>query len=172
VLVAAPPADASTNWVEIAHPVANSPQTALQGKFSQLQGDGNYGLLAVLFIPAGSGVVTLQFEPAQNGPSDYLSFLHLDFMPDNTVRIDDGAATFGTFPRDQFFTVSVNLQISPADAKASMQLLGTGASGSHEYDIPAPLSLVRQIGGVRLWMGAQHAGSFKADDIVVSYTKP
>ena len=173
VRVAAPPAGASTNWIEISHPTANSPQTAIQGKFSQIKGEGNYGLLAVLFIPSGSGVATLQFEPVQNGPSDYLSFLHLDFMPNNTVRIDDGEATFGTFPRDQFFTVSVNLEITASGTTAAMQLFGAGASGNLDYTVKPPfINLARQIGGLRLWVGAQHAGTFKADDIVVTYSNP
>ena len=171
VLVASPPPNASTNWAEISHPTVNSPQTALQGKFSQFEGEGRYGLLAVLFIPRDCGVVTLQFEPAQNGPRDYLGFLHLDFMPNNTVRIDDSGTTFGTFPRDQFFTVSVNLQIGASAATAQMQLFGAGASGSLEYNVQQA-NLARQIGGVRFWMGAQHVGAFKVDDIVVSYTEP
>lgn len=173
VRVAQPPAGATTNWIEISHPSANSPQTALQGKFDQSHGEGTYGLLAVLFIPSSCGTVTLQFEPVQNGPSDYLSFLHLDFLPNNTVRIDDSATVFGTFPRDQFFTVSVNLKISASATTATMQLFGTGASGSLEHSVQPPfVNLARQIGGLRLWMGAQHAGAFKADEIVVTYSKP
>lgn len=171
--MAPPPPGATTNWVEISHPNANSPQTALQGKFNSPHGDGTYGLLAVMFIPTGSGVITLQFEPVQNGPSSYTNFLHLDFMPNNTVRIDDSSTTFGTFPRDQFFTISVNLKISPTSATAQMQLFGTGASGNLDYNLQPPfINLARQIGGIRFWMGAQHAGTFKVDDIVVSYTAP
>jgi hypothetical protein len=173
VRVSVPPPGGSTNWVEISHPTAPSPQTALQGKFSQTKGDGTYGLLAALFIPSKCGVVTLQFEPVQNGPTDYLSFLHLDFMDNNTVRIDDGKASFGTFPRDQFFTVSVNLKVTPTGSTASMSLFGTGASGNLDYAVqPQFASLARQIGGIRLWMGFQFTGAFKADDITVSYTAP
>jgi hypothetical protein len=54
-----------------------------------------------------------------------------------------------------------------------MQLFGTGASGSLEHSVQPPfVNLARQIGGLRLWMGAQHAGAFKADEIVVTYSKP
>jgi hypothetical protein len=173
VRVAAPPSGASTNWVEISHPNANTPQTGLQGKFNSFHGEGTYGLLSVLFIPTGCGVVTLQFEPAQNGPSDLLNFLHLDFMPDNTVRIDDGKASFGKFPRDQFFTVSVNLKVEAATTTAQMQLFGTGASGNLDYTVQSIFgNLSKQIGGVRFWMGFQHAGAYKVDDIVVNFRAP
>lgn len=173
VRVAPPSPGATTNWVEISHPQANTPQTALQGKFTSARGEGSYGLLAVLFIPTGCGTVTLQFEPVQNGPSDYLNFLHLDFMPNNTVRIDDGKASFGTFPRDQFFSISVNLKVGATSTTAQMQLFGTGASGNLDYTIqPIFGNLPRQIGGLRFWMGFQHAGAFKVDDIIVSYQSP
>ena len=173
VRVVNPPQGASTNWVEIRHPNANSPQTALQGKFQPFHGEGSYGVLAVMFMPAGSGVATLQFEPAQNGPGDYLNFLHLDFLPNNTIRVDDGQATFGTFPRDKFFTISVNLNVGTPSTTAEMTLFGEGASGNLSYTVkPVFSNLARQIGGVRFWMGAQHAGAFLVDDIIVSYRDP
>jgi len=44
---------------------------------------------------------------SSNGPSDP-GFLHLDLMPDNSVRIDDIDTTkFGTFQRGQPFIVQV-----------------------------------------------------------------
>jgi hypothetical protein len=173
VRVAAPPAGASTNWVEIRHPNANSPQTGLQGKFAQFRGEGKYGFLGAVFIPTNCGTVTLQFEPAQNGPSDLANFLHLDFLPNNRVRINDTDTVFGQFPRDQFFTVSVTLNILPGAVTADLTLFGTGASGSHTHTVGPPLAgMARNIGGIRWWMGFQHAGAFKVDDIVVSYTRP
>jgi hypothetical protein len=54
-----------------------------------------------------------------------------------------------------------------------MTLFGTGASGSHSHTVGPPLAgMARQIGGMRWWMGFQHAGAFKVDDIVVSFTAP
>jgi len=170
VRVAPPPPGGSSNWAEIRHNVVNGAQTGLQGKFANAQGPGNYGLLASVFIPSDCGVVTLQFEPVQNGSSDFLSFFHLDFLTNNTVRIDDGPVTFGTFARNQFFTVSVNLNITSTTSIVTTTLIGTGASGSNEHNIQSPfLNLSRQIGGMRFWMGAQHVGAFKVDDIVVSF---
>lgn len=169
VRVVGPPPGATTNWAQISHPTAPSPQTAMRCNLSQFKGDGTYGLLAVLFIPSGTGVATIQFEPFTGGPSSYLNFLHLDFMPNNTVRVDDGAAVFGTFPRDQFFTVSVNLEIAPTSAVAHFQLFGANTSGTLDYPLnPGWLVLARQFAAVRFWMGFQHSGSFLVDDIVVT----
>ena len=166
VLVATPPSGVSGNWVEISHPTRTTPETGLQGKFKGLHGNGNYVLLAALFIPTGCEVVTLQFESLSG--SSYASFLHLDFMPNNTVRIDDSSTTFGTFPRDKVFTVSVNLEIGPL-TKAHMQLLGADASGDLDYDVGSP---AQQFAGVRFWMGFQWVGAFKVADISVTYSKP
>jgi hypothetical protein len=171
VRVSGPPPGTTTNWVEISHPTAPSPQTALQGRFAQFKGDGTYGLLAALFIPKDCGVVTLQFEPFGQGPTTYTNFMHLDFMPNNTVRLDDSSTVFGTFPREQFFTVSVSLNISASGATSHMALFGTGASGSLDYTVTGPLVLARQFGGVRFWMGFQHTGKFKVDEILVTRNK-
>ena len=60
-------------------------------------------------MPAGTETVTIQFE--QPTPSN--SFLHLDLLPDNQVRIDDDETTkFGAFPRDQPFIIQVTLDTS------------------------------------------------------------
>ena len=100
------------------------------------------------------------------------SFLHLDFLQDNTVRInDDPNLTFGTFPRDQFFTLSVNLEITPQSAVAHMALFGTGTSGTMDFTIPS-LNLARQYGAIRLWMGFPWTGSFDATDILVTRQTP
>jgi hypothetical protein len=169
-VVAAPPG-ASSNWVQINHPTAQTNPTALQGNFSQFKGDGTYGLLAVCFLPKGTGVVTLQFEPFGQPVTTFTNFLHLDFLPNNTVRINDTDAVFGTFPRDQFFTISVTLTITASAATAHMQLLGAGASGDLDVDVK-PLALARQFGAIRFWMGFQHAGSFLVDEIVVTHKNP
>jgi len=171
VLVATPPPGASGNWVEISHPTRTTPETGLQGKFKDLNGNGTYGLLVALFIPTGCEVVTLQFESRLG--SSYPSFLHLDFMPNNTVRIDDSSTTFGTFPRDKYFTVSVSLEVGSPMTKAHMQLFGAGASGNLDYDVlPIFGSLPQQFAAVRFWMGYQWVGAFKVDDITVFYTQP
>jgi hypothetical protein len=172
VRVVPPLPGTSSNWVQVIHPDPAVP-TAVRGEFNAFKGEGTYGLLAAMFIPSRTGVVTLQFEPFGRPVSDYLSFLHLDFMPDNTVRIDDGQTHFGSFPRDQLFTVSVRLDIKASGSTAHMQLFGTGASGSLDYNILPPFqNLSRQVGAVRFWMGFPHVGNFDVDDILVTYSKP
>jgi hypothetical protein len=62
-VVAAPhPNLPANNWARISHPTAPAPETTLTGDFDGQTGIGNYSLLASMFIPSGSGVVTVQFE--------------------------------------------------------------------------------------------------------------
>jgi hypothetical protein len=161
---------AANKWVQISHPTARSQQTGLRGSFSRFDGVGEYGLVASMYIPNGAQLVTVQFEtstPQSSG--NFPSFLHLDFMPEGDVRIDDSTVRFGRFPRDQPFVLSVRLVITATSATASITLLGTGASGSIDVPVnPSWLVLARQYGGVRFWMGSQWQGTFFVDDIIVT----
>jgi hypothetical protein len=166
VIVIAPPVSPSGKWVQISRP--NGPEVAgLQGKFSQFRGDGVYTFSATMFMTSGSGVATIQFETFTNPVS---SFLHLDFMQDNQVRIDDNEGTkFGSFPRNQPFIVQVTLNINASASTARIVLSGTGASGERDYTIISPLQNVsRQFGAVRLWQGFPHTGAFDATIIAVT----
>lgn len=169
-VVAAPnPSLPANKWAQISHPTAPSKETTLTGNFSRFDGVGNYALLASLYIPSGSGVVTVQFETFHQGPHPNLSFLHLDFMPEGDVRIDDSNVRFGQFPRDQSFVLSVNLVITETTAIAEITLLGGSASGDTNVSIqPVLLPLARQFGAVKFWIGFQHQGSFFVDDILVT----
>jgi hypothetical protein len=143
---------------------------ALQCKFAQFNGDGVYVFSTVLFLRTGTGTVTIQFERFDQPVADYgHGFLHLDLMPDNTVRLDDDDGTrFGTFPRDQEFVVQVTLNINAAPT-ARIVLGGAGASGQRDYSILPPfIPLAREYGSVRLWMGTPSAGSVVASTIVVT----
>jgi hypothetical protein len=147
------------------------PAAALQCKFAQFQGDGVYVLSTVLYMPTGTGAATIQFETFDQTVGDYgHGFLHIDLMPDNTLRIDDNDATkFGTFPRDQEFVLQVTLKINPAPT-AHIVLAGAGASAELDYPILPPfVPLARQYGSVRLWMGTPWTGSFIASNVVVTY---
>src|SRR5438270_10417146 len=100
-------------------------------------------------MPTGACVASISFEtPVQE-------FLHLDFMPNNTVRIDDIDATeFGSFPRDQVFLVQVTLNISAAQSTAHVMLPGSGATGDQNYTLPSPSQIhSRQFGAIRVWQG-------------------
>ncbi len=170
VIVILPPVTPSGKWVEISRPSADSNIAGFQGNFPAMGGEGEYTFSATVFMPAGSGVATIQFERFGQPVSDVASFLHLDLMPDNKVRIDDDdASKFGSFPRDQPFVVQVTLSITPASTTAHVVLSGAGASGAADRTVPPPLhnNMARQFGAIRLWMGFPHTGHFDATNIFV-----
>ena len=121
VVVVGPPALPSGKWVEIGRSATRpgqspSPLGIFQGNFIRAQNPGIYTFSTVLYIPSGnSNVATIQFDKFGWPVSDVTQgFLHIDFMPDNTVRIDDKDNTkFGQFPRNQVFVVQVTLNINP-----------------------------------------------------------
>ncbi len=172
VVVVAPPVTPSGKWLQVTR--SNGPAVpGMQGVFSQFRGDGNYTFSSILYIPARSGLATVQFETFNQPMSNVGSFLHLDFMQDNTVRLDDNDATkFGSFPRDQAFIVQVTLNISASAQTAHIVLSGAGASGQKDYTILAPfVGMAHQFGAIRLWMGFPWTGSFDATQIVVTRQK-
>lgn len=146
------------------------PRAALLCNFEQFKGDGTYVFFTVLTMRSGAGAATIQFEPFAQPVAQYdKGFLHLDFMPDNTVRIDDDDnKRFGTFPRDQPFVVQVTLNIN-ATPTAHILLSGAGASGERDSTILPPfVPFARQYGAVRLWQGLPWSGFFLAENIVVT----
>jgi hypothetical protein len=155
------------NWVKIGH--QQSRETAMTAHFSTTGGAGRYGLLAKLFIPSDAGVVTVQFEPFSGRPDNYFSFMHLDFMPENDIRVDDGTTRFGRFPRDRAFLLSVSFDITATSATVHVSLSGPGASGSADLPVnPRLLSAANGFSAVKFWMGTQYSGSFYVDDILVT----
>jgi hypothetical protein len=145
------------------------PRAALVCNFSEARGDGTYVFSTVLYVRHGAGAATIQFEPWNQPVTNYGNgFLHLDLMPDNSVRIDDNNATkFGTFPRDQEFILQVTLNINSTPT-VRILLSGAGASGEADYTILPPyVALARQFGAVRLWMGEPSTEFCLATNIVV-----
>lgn len=152
-------------WAMISHPAAPSEQTEFTSIFSRFFGTGKYGLLCSMHIPSGAGVVTVQFETFNQNAD----FMHLDFMPEGNVRIDDSNVRFGHFPRDTNFVLSVALDITSSTATAEISLLGSGASGNITTNVqPIFLPVARQFGSVKFWVGFQHQANFFVDDIVVT----
>ncbi|WP_437985445.1 hypothetical protein [Sorangium sp. So ce117] len=174
VTVAASPAgEANDQWVLVQHPNFND-VTSIQGRFSAFRGDGQYMATARLFIPgADGGVPTLQFEGFNQPLSDLNSFLHLDFLANGTVRVnDDSNLTFGTYQRGQVFSVQVTFNIGASAATATISLQGA-ASGSLDVAIPSYfLNQARNFGAVRAWMGANSTGAFYVDDLSVIFVTP
>jgi hypothetical protein len=169
VAIVAPLPNASGNWAQISRAAADSGITTMLCTLSRTPGAGTYGLLAVLYIPKGSGLATVSFLTSAQGGPPLADFLHLDFLQNNTVRINDnGAQVFGTFPRDAFFTLSVTLVVTKDSAKAHLQLFGAGASGTMDFN-GTPAGLANQFGAVQFWMGYPWTGSFDTQNILVSY---
>jgi hypothetical protein len=172
VVVINAPVAPSPKWVQLTR--MDGPQAAIpamQGNFVKFRGDGEYTFAATMFLPAGQrNVATIQFESFGQPISSLNSFLHIDFMPNNTVRIDDTDSTaFGSFPRDAPFIVQVTLHIAASGSSAHIVLAGANASGIADRNItPALNSMARQFGAIRLWMGFPWSGSFDATNISVT----
>jgi len=174
IVVAAPPdAQPSGKWLQVSRP--NGPQVAsFQGKLKQQPGDGTYVFSTALFIPQNNGgIATIQFEPFNQPVTDPRGFLHLDFLSNNRVRIDDDDSTiFGQFPRNQVFLVQVTLTINATNPSAHIILSGAGASGEADRAVIPPLRpQAQQFGAVRIWMGFPNTGVFQATNVVVSRKK-
>jgi hypothetical protein len=169
-IVSAPPNNTG-NWAQIQRRGAQDQVATMQCNFAKFQQDGTYSMLAVMFIPSSSGLATVEFDTSPQGGPPSQGFLHLDFMQNNTVRInDDNSREFGHFPRDQAFTLAANLAISSSAATAHIDLLGT-ASGSQDINLvtsTTPLFLARQFGAVKFFMGFPWTGSFDVTDIVIT----
>jgi hypothetical protein len=171
VVVIAPPVQPSGHWLQISRP--SGPAVAgFQGKLVRMPGQGTYTFSATLFMPSKSQTATIQFEPFTNTTSDLGGFLHLDFTPENNVRIDDNEnARFGEFPRDQPFIVQVTLTIG-VSSTARIILSGAGASGDTTYTLPGPFNnRAQQFGAIRVWQGFPHIGAFDVTNIVVTKKK-
>jgi hypothetical protein len=169
VVVVAPPVTPSGQWVRISRPAPDSGVASFQGSFAEPRGAGEYVFTATLLVPSRSGAATIQFEPFGQPVSRLEGFLHIDLMPDGTLRIDDQEdSRFGTFPHDQPFVVQVTLHTAASPPKVHVVLSGAGASGTADREVLAPFqSAASQFGAVRLWMGVPHTGSFDATHIVV-----
>ncbi len=184
VVIVSPPPNTTGNWAQIRRAAdQGAPISTMQCNLSQFQQDGSYSLVAVLFIPSGSGLATVEFDTSPQASPPSTGFLHLDFgdftvsnaVQKNKVRInDDNAQLFGTFPRDQFFSVTVGMDITSSSATAHMNLFGTGASGAQDVNIVnnvTPLFLARQFGAAKFYMGFPWNGAFDATNIVVTRKK-
>jgi hypothetical protein len=176
VVIVGPVPNSTEHWVKITRPsVANNQAgiSTLMGNFSKSYPDGKYGFLGAIFIPSGSGLASVEFDTGPFGSPPSTSFLHLDFLENGQVRFDDNPdVTFRTFAHDQFFTVSVAMDVTSTSAIAHVTLLGDGTSGgTFDYSIKQP-SFARQFGAIKLWMGFPWTGSFDMTDLLVTRAAP
>jgi hypothetical protein len=168
---------ASGHWLQITKQDPNS-IAGMGANLSTMPGYGFYGFLGLLYIPKLTGsttAATVAFntqQPLPEGGGLLQQLMHLDFLPNNVVRIDDNPATdFGRFPNDAAFTVSVKLDIYPQCAVAHITLLGGKASGSADYHlVPPPGNMLSQPFAVmQFYMGTPWTGSFDASNLLVTY---
>jgi hypothetical protein len=168
VLVAAAPPDASppAKWLRIFRPNDPSQISVFRGKLVHVPGNGTYVISSTLVIPDGNnGPVSLQLE---NSAGE--GFLHLDFMPEGNVRIDDDASTvFGSYTKGQAFIVQVTLTVNDTSPTAHILLSGVGGSGEANRTIAAPFRpRAQQFGAVRLFVGFNHLATFHAANVAVT----
>jgi hypothetical protein len=153
--------------VRISRPIG--PDIAVfRGIFSHAGFDGVYNLSATLLMTSASGIASIGLDKVSG---TLYEFLHLDFMQNNKVRIDDIGPEFGSFPRGQPFLVQVTLKInsSQANATAHMVLSGNGASGELDYTVKTPFQLwAGEFGAITVWQGFPNEGAFDATSIVVT----
>jgi len=164
VIVVDPPFPHTNKWVQItALPLTSEQLPSFVGVLTEVDGPGIYNFSAAVFVPTGSAVASLSFETASAQ-----EFMHIDFTPNNTIRIDD-LVEFGSFVRDQVFLLQVTLNIATAQSTAHVQVSGGGASGAHDYTMPPPFHILSlQFGAIRFWKGFGDPGSFDATNIVVT----
>ena len=132
-----PIGEADQHWALIQHPEFND-VTALRCRFNALGGVGQFTCSTRLYIPAGArgGTPTVSFESFNQGLGDLQSFLHLDFLENGEVRVnDDGNLIAGTYQRAQLISILVALTIADTSATArlrwrSIQVLAAATIGA------------------------------------------
>ena len=150
VIVVGPPVLPSGKWVRISRPSGPEGEAALHCVLTETPGFGVYTFSAELFLSDTSGIASMSFETAS-----FAEFLHVDFLPSNTARIDDIGAEFGSFPRNAGFIVQVILTIEASGATAFVVLTGS-ASGAQEAPVQPPFqNLAPQFAAVKVWQGSR-----------------
>jgi len=162
------PSGGNEHWAKISRSDKEAPITTMLCNFSAMNGTSTSSLAAAMFIPNGSGLATIEFDTSPFGSPANTGFLHLDFMEDGTVRMDDNPAeVWGTYAHDKSFDVFVTLDITTTTAVAHISLIGSGTSGTKDYNVPLG-KFANQLGAVKFWMGFPWQGSFEVTDIIVT----
>ena len=158
-------------WIKLGRSFPESDVVSLQCKVDTMRGDKAYQFSTYLFLDNQSPTSSISFEAFNQPMSELQGFLHIDLLPDNKLRVNDDAnKTFGSFPRNQPFILSVSFNTITNNPTAHISLSGAGASGT--FDTPllnfGP-SNYHRFGQVRFWMGWPHIGKFNATNILVKY---
>ncbi|HMG15645.1 MAG TPA: hypothetical protein VK590_09370, partial [Saprospiraceae bacterium] len=155
-------------WVNIKRPTSES--VGFQGTVNLTHSvdTGKYLFSSYLYVPSGTGIISIQFEAFGQDVTIHNNFLHLDFQENGQVVIDDSPnSKFGHFPHDSVFVVQVNLHIN-ANPKVSISLTGAGASGQADKTIQVfNLPDTYKFGSFRLASDTPGRGNFYATNILI-----
>jgi len=171
VVVVDPPFPHTNKWVQITG-MPPDPKTgklpSFFGMLTEVDGEGVYNFSAAVYVPGPSEPSQSDVASISFGTATGQEFMHIDFTPNNTVRVDD-LVVVGSFVRNQVFLLQVTLNITAAESTAHVVVSGGGASGDQVYTMPPPFHFLSlQFGLIQLWKGFQNTGSFDVTDIVVS----
>ncbi|MEO6819240.1 MAG: hypothetical protein ABI204_05895 [Ginsengibacter sp.] len=170
VIIAPSPVSVSGNWAKTIRTGTNSPNAGFNCNNLKMIGEGQFRFSAALFISGNSGLVTIDFLP--DLPSG-LSFLHIDFMQNNGLRLQDSQIIPGMrFPKDSIFIAQVTLKITSTEGTAHIALGGVGTAGTFDYNLnETELRLAKRFSKTELFIGYPWTGSFFATNIVTSQVK-
>lgn len=161
--------DSTNELALLQRPQKGGKLASLQGVMERTYSSGDFGIIAALNIPSGSETVSFSLESPAAAPNAYEGFLHIDFLTNNRLRIDDHAtAIFGTFPYDKTFVFSMLFHLEPAGSYVEVCVTGNGAEGSHRYDIRTPYALMSQFQAARFWFGFDWKGRCYIDDFMIT----
>src|SRR6516162_11116404 len=77
VVVVGAPGSASGHWLQVSRaslPGNQAPIAGMVGMLSAVRGPGQYSFICAMFMPTGSGLATLSFEPVpQHSPAVYIA---------------------------------------------------------------------------------------------------
>ena len=162
-----PPEPPGNKWVNIR-------SNTITGTFANgFGGVGTYSFLANLYIPSGTGIVTVKFQPDifESAGSE---FFHIELMPEGDLRapsMNDILVRFGHFPKDSPFLISAKLVITKFNTDISINLIGKDASGSATFRVKEALIVdAQRFSGVSFGMLLVGPGAFYVDNVIVTRT--
>ena len=74
VVVVGAPGQTSGHWLQVSRADNRAPIAGMVGMLSAVRGPGQYSFICAMFMPTGSGLATLSFEPVpQHSPAVYIA---------------------------------------------------------------------------------------------------
>jgi hypothetical protein len=185
VLVVAPQPGDTHNWVQLS--TANNSEMGANMTCTSLAValTNSVSFLANLYIPSGNTTPMVFLGQITPNGAVTNQILQINFRQDNQVELSTTSPTitgivpnvvtnFGTFPRNQTFSIAIVLHITTTKTTGSIRLGGTGASGS-VTDTPLRWPIYDASGsilGLNFGMPAAAAGSYEVNDILGEASEP